>query len=343
MRTEASPSSGSAGGRYGARELTARAAGSQDATDWQIGAAFAKFDGFPARRGASVDSGHDNLNLNAAITHRVGDTTLNARVLHATGNTEYLDSLGVPKDQDFTNAVMAVALTQAFSERWTSHVDVSLAGDDIEQNQSADFAQTQRLALDWQNTVTLSDAHTLVAGVYAFSENTESLVFGTGFDEDTDLLALYLADNISIGAHRASLAARYSDHETFGGQATWHADYTYLIGERIGLHAATGRAFRAPDATDRFGFGGNADLNPEVSRTVEAAVSFRPDARQRLRFGMFDLAIGDLIAFDFDPATFVGVNRNIAEARIRGVEAQYQWRASDWGLQASRGCAGPEQ
>lgn len=326
---------GIGGGRYGARDLTARATGGASATTWQLGAALTDVDGFPARRGAAFDSGHDNLNVNAALTHRAGDTTFNARLVHASGNTEYLDFLGEPKDQDFANAVAALAMENVISERWTSRVDVSLARDEIEQNQSPDVADTRRLAMDWQNTLSLVDHHTLIAGVYAFSENTESLVFGTGFDEDTNVVAAYLGDNYARGAHRASLAARFTDHDAFGSNATWHADYTYLVSDRWSLHAASGRAFRAPDATDRFGFGGNPDLEAETSRTLEAAVSFRPDARQSLRLGVFDLAIDDLILFDFDPVTFAGLNRNIAEARIQGIEARYAWQSSTWGLQAS--------
>ncbi|MEO1574055.1 MAG: TonB-dependent receptor [Pseudomonadota bacterium] len=326
---------GVGGGRYGARDLVGRVAGGNGATTWQLGAALTDVDGFPARRGAAVDSGHDNLNVNAGVSHRAGDTTFSARLMHASGNTEYLDFLGDPKDQDFTNAVAALGIENVISERWTSRVDLSLSRDDIQQNQSLDVADTQRLSLDWQNTLSLVDHHTFIAGVYAFSEDTESLVFGTGFDEDTNVAALYVGDNYARGAHRASIAARYTDHDAFGSNATWHADYTYLINDRWAVHGASGRAFRAPDATDRFGFGGNTELEAETSRTLEAAVSFRPDARQSLRLGLFDLAIDDLIIFDFDPITFAGQNRNIAEARIQGIEASYSWRADTWGLQAT--------
>ena len=35
------------------------------------------------------------------------------------------------------------------------------------------------------------------------------------------------------------------------------------------MTASAGTAFRAPDATDLYGFGGNPDLDPEESQSLE--------------------------------------------------------------------------
>ncbi|MFK7887403.1 MAG: TonB-dependent receptor plug domain-containing protein [Gammaproteobacteria bacterium] len=333
---------GLGGGRYGAREATARVATKRGDTRFDFAAAYTSADGFPTKRDAQLDTGHNNLNVNAGVSTPVGSSTLSARWFQATGNTEYLDFFDSLVDQDFRNSVAAVTLDTPLTATWTSRVDVSLATDDIEQQQSDDVANTDRLAIDWQNTIDLGADQTLVAGLYAFTEDTESLVFGTGFDEQTDVVAVYVEDNLQRDAHTLSVAARYTDHDTFGGQTTWHVDYGYALNETLALYGSASRGFRAPDATDRFGFGGDPNLNPEVSTSVEAGLSWRPSGQQRIRFTAFDNAIDDLIIFDFDPVTFAGQNRNIAEARTRGIEASYEWRSSDWGVLASAVIQDPE-
>lgn len=326
---------GVGGGRYGTREATATVGTALGATELDMSVAYTRSDGFPARIDATADSGHNNLNLNLGARTDVGQATVSARYFEATGSTQYIDFLGTPLEQDFRNAVAAVTLDLPLGTRWTSRMDLSLTTDDIEQQQSADWANTDRLALDWQNTVQLGLDHSLVAGLYVFGEDTDSLVFGTGFDETTDVTAVYVEDNLQRGAHTTSVALRYTDHDSFGGETTWHADYGFELNEALSLHAGLSRGFRAPDATDRFGFGGNPDLSPEVSRSAEAGLTWDPVAGQQVSVGAFVLDIDDLILFDFDPVTFEGRNKNIAQAQIRGVEAVYSIKATDWGVRAA--------
>ncbi|NIO23393.1 MAG: hypothetical protein GTO32_00280, partial [Gammaproteobacteria bacterium] len=46
--------------------------------------------------------------------------------------------------------------------------------------------------------------------------------FGAGFDEDTDVRALFLQDQWIRDRHRAFVAARLTDHDTFGSQTTYN-------------------------------------------------------------------------------------------------------------------------
>ena len=82
---------------------------------------------------------------------------------------------------------------------------------------------------------------------------------------------------------------------------------------RTRLIAAAGTGFRAPDSTDRFGFGGNPDLDPERSHNYELSVVQRIGARQQLRLSAFRNDIDDLIVFVVtDPVTFEGQNENVS-------------------------------
>jgi vitamin B12 transporter len=106
---------------------------------------------------------------------------------------------------------------------------------------------------------------------------------------------------------------------------------------------ATG--FRAPDATDRFGYGGNVNLRPETSRNTELGYhhSFAP--RHYLSLQAFDNRIDDLINF-YDPDGFLGptpgMNINIDKARIRGIEASYVIDHGPWGIHCSLVTQKPE-
>jgi vitamin B12 transporter len=193
--------------------------------------------------------------------------------------------------------------------------------DELQQNQAEDFVISERVALDWQYSMKF-DQHAVAAGVYVTDENARALSFGSGFAEDTDTRALFLQDNIVSGRHRAFLAGRYTDHETFGGEFTWNAEYAFDLTERLALSAGLGHAFRAPDATDRYGFGGNPSLQPEVSNEIQLGARFEATARQTLSLELYRNDIDDLI--EFDVVDFM--LRNVSEAKIRGAQLGWQYR-----------------
>ena len=113
---------------------------------------------------------------------------------------------------------------------------------------------------------------------------------------------------------------------------TWNAEYGYTFNEdRTRVHVLSGAGFRAPDATDRYGFGGNPDLKPEESRNYEVGLRHALTPRQTIGLSAFQNDIDDLIEYvvtDFE--TFEGINRNVAEARIRGIEASWRYAGTTW-------------
>jgi vitamin B12 transporter len=96
-----------------------------------------------------------------------------------------------------------------------------------------------------------------------------------------------------------------------------------------------GKAFRAPDSTDRFGFGGNPDLDPEVSEQYEINLRQTLGEHHVLSLAAFDNRIRDLISYVItDFVTFDGQNQNIDRARIQGVELGYRFTGEAWRLRA---------
>ncbi|MBA3564589.1 MAG: TonB-dependent receptor [Gammaproteobacteria bacterium] len=331
------------GGRYDTREASFTTGMNVDNASLDLSAAWLTTDGYPTLRANDVDRGYDHLSLNLDAGVSVGRFAASLRHWQAEGTNEYSDFLGAPVDQDYANRATAIELAGQATEIWSPRLNLSRAVDDIEQNQSMDFVTTRRDTLDWQNDLTLGDVQLIVAGLYVSREETAAVFFGTPLEERageghvaTDVRALFIEDHIEVGRHGVVLAARYTDHETFGAETTWNAEYGLELDADTRLTFGTGTGFRAPDSVDRFGFGGNPDLEPERSRNFEVGLRHSLDAHQRLTLNLFHNEIDDLIEFvtlSADP--FIGENRNIEQARIRGVEAGYELRGDPWRLRVA--------
>lgn len=323
-------------GRWGTQQLQLSGTLAGEAGEATLSASSLESDGFPTRVGDATDRGYRNRSFALGARTEVGGVELGARWWRASGNNEYSDFFRTPVDQDFENSSAAVEAAAQVTQRWRTRLTLSRVTDELFQNQPPfagatqfDYALTRRNAVDWQNGLDLG-AHRLTVGALLSRETTRAMSFGDGFDVQTSSNTFYAQDQFEHGAHRVLLAAGYTDHDTFGGHTTWNAEYGLALGRDTLVTAAIGTAFRAPDSTDRFGFGGNPDLDPERSRNLELGIRHRV-ARHTLGLSAFDNRIADLVQFvtvSFDP--FVGENRNVDRARIRGVEASWEYAGESW-------------
>ncbi len=297
-----------------------------------FGVSWLDSEGFPTRTGDDVDRGFENLNGNVQLRAELGAAEVALRHWRAQGTSEYSDFFLTPVDQDFETSTTAAELRLPVTDTVVTRIGLSRLEDRIDQNQVPDFLRTRRDTLDaqvdWQATVSQS----LGFGVMHAREDASSESFGTHFDVETDSSSLYVQDRIAAGPHLALLALGYTDHESAGSAVTWNAEYGYAFNSgRTRVHVLSGAGFRAPDATDRFGFGGNPDLEPEQSRNYELGVRHAVGERHALALSAFQTDVEDLIDFVIvDPDTFEGINRNVAEARIRGVEGSWRYAGRAW-------------
>lgn len=317
-------------GRYGTRQ--AQVSGSLDGDLGQLSLAANSLssDGFPTFTGDTVDRGYRNHSFAASARTELAGVELGVRGWRAAGNTQYSDFFRTPVDQDFENSAAALEAGGQVGEAWHTRVTLSRITDDQRQRQSPDYAITNRTSVDWQNGV-VAGRHALTFGALLTRDHTRAETFGEGYDVRTDANTFYAQDQLAFGANRLLLAAGFTHHDSFGGHATWNAEYGHALGPDTRLTLSAGTAFRAPDATDRFGFGGNPQLDPERSRNLELGLRHRIGAHHVLSLSAFDNRIDDLIQFvtlSFDP--FEGRNLNVDRARIRGVEASWDYAVDDW-------------
>ncbi len=317
-------------GSFDSRNLYVSGGYRDDAIEFGITIDSADTDGFSPSLFSDIDRGYDNLSVNAYAMKDYDGGDVALRTWNADGNVEYLDFFLAPVDQDFTNRTTALEWNQSLAGIGKSSLILSTMEDEIRQSQSPDFVNSSRTTLDWQLT---RDAgrHLFTAGVFLADENAESLSFGSGFDEDTDVRALFVQDQWTGDGQRAFVAVRFTDHETFGNETTWNIEYARDLSDTLTVNAGAARAFRAPDATDRFGFGGNPDLAPEIATEFQAGLRYTPAPRHRIDFDVYQNDIDDLIEFEFVNFTLV----NVDEARIRGAELAYEYTGRNFTFSSS--------
>ncbi len=277
-------------------------------------------DGFAPRVDSDIVRGYDNRSANLYGLRQLGKHEISLRHWNTEGTVEYLDFFLQPLDQDFENATTAIEFGTRFSAQASSKLVLSYMQDSILQNQADDFVESERFSFDWQYSHGI-DNHTLTAGLFAIDETASALSFGLGFEEDTRVRAAFVQDQWARGKHRTFVALRMTDHETFGDHLTWNAEYAYDIAEDWTLNIGAGHAFRAPDATDRYGFGGSPDLEPELADEAQFGLRYRPGLRHRFDLEVYYNDIRDLIEFN----SISYVLENISEAEIRGVQLAYQY------------------
>lgn len=312
-----------------------------------FGGSYAESDGMPVFVDDDQDRGYRNVTGRISAEYAASEVlTFRARGWRAAGRTEYSaqtfsDPPYASVSQEFENSVYAVEAEYRMQDGFGVRANLSRTLDDIDQLQPGfgpdefDHARTARNTADVQMDLARMGTHAISFGVQRSDENTRAQSFGTVFDEDTTVTQLFVQDQFEFGSLTSRLALGHVDHETFGSELTWNAEIgaEFATGTRVTLSG--GSAFRAPDSTDRFGYGGNPDLEPEVSEQVEFSMRQKLGDRQQISLAAFDNRIRDLINYvviDFD--TFEGGNRNIDRARIKGVELGYQFTGEAWRARA---------
>lgn len=286
-------------------------------------------DGFPTRIGSDLDRGYDNLSTNIYLRKDLGKNDVSLRHWQSTGMVEYLDFFLEPLTQEFKNTSTAIKIITPLAGSASSKVLLSHIIDDVTQNQSDDFVESRRTSLDWQYSV-MTGSHTWMGGIYLVDEIARSTSFGTSFEKNTSVKAVFIEDQWLKEKHQIFLAFRLTDHETIGNKTAWNAEYAYDLSNRWKMNVGIAHAFRTPDATDRYGFGGNPNLAPEVANEIQFGFRFRPDVRQFVSFEFYQNDIEDLIEFDFSTFQL----RNIRQTEIRGAQIAYEYNGENFSLRA---------
>ncbi|NNC67642.1 MAG: TonB-dependent receptor [Gammaproteobacteria bacterium] len=291
-------------------------------------------DGFPATTNSNTDHGHDNETVDINLKTALGRSNWKFGYWQTEGNTEY-DSFGTDLDQDRKNDVLNATFDLPITEKWFSSLSISKIKDEIRQNQvnflgDEDFTFTDRIVYDWKNDISIID-NIFTFGATKTDEDTESHSFGTRYKENTDSYSLYANQQFKFGKHSVFGSTRYVNHDDFGDETLWNAEYRYQLTKKTRMFASLGTGFRAPDSNARFGFGGNPDLKEETSRSIELGMNYDFSQFNKVSLRAYENKIKDLIeTILIDPGAFTFENRNVSDARIQGLELKFQHQSKHW-------------
>ncbi|MGC1386854.1 MAG: TonB-dependent receptor, partial [Steroidobacteraceae bacterium] len=282
----------------------------------------------------------------------------------ATGSTDYANAVYntdftsfqsfAPLSEHFSNSLYALHASGDLTDFWHTRLTLSRIVDDLRQQQDdpyalgsmGDFDYTSRNTLDLQNDLKIAGARldqTVTFGAILYEEQTNSLIYGSGYSIDTHAQTYYVQDQLEAGKNRLLLATGVAHYPGFGDHTTWNAEYGHELTTDTLLTMSAGTAFRAPSATDRFGYGGTPNLLPETSHNFEVGIKSQIGAGQQVTFAAFQDTIDDLIVFVPDPANtlYGGTNQNVDRARIRGLEASWALHADPWSVLAEASLQDP--
>ena len=331
-------------GRYGTDDNGGHFDYGQGQSAFGVSADYYHTDGFPAVAGSDIDNGNTDRTWNAYGHTQVGGVDMDIKHWQSTGKTQYMGFSDnppyglIPLDEDFQNQVTSLGVTGNPLSGWRSNLNLSHMLDQTDQiqadpynpAQTPDFVHTQRNVIDWQNDVALSEYQLLTAGIYYEDQHASSQSYGLAYDVPDRIHALYLEDDLDAGDNHLVVAARETHDQEFGNHLTWNADYAYDVSDATRLTAGAGTGFRAPSASELYGFGGNPDLQPETSKNLEVGMRQKIATNQIFTLSIFRNNLDNLIQFVVTPSNLNGENENIASARVRGLEAGYQLTLHSW-------------
>lgn len=201
-------------------------------------------------------------------------------------------------------------------------------------------------------TSTAFAGHKLVAGVEYIHDdrldqenyNLTPLQVLVNERHDADKYGIYLQDEFRINEHwLLNAGVRYDHYDSFGKTTNPRFAVIYQPSAFESFKFIYGRAFRAPNAYERFygdngltlGQKGNRNLKPETINTYEVTWDKSLSAHWQSHVGLYEYHTHDLISQQRDPADGLLVFRNLDEARMAGLELGLNGQFNRWQLNSS--------
>jgi vitamin B12 transporter len=300
-----------------------------------VNAGYSDSDGFSATNETHPfsfnpdDDGYRNRNagLHASHAWRTGHE-LALRALYSDGRAQFDNGPG----SDDVNRQRLSSIALESSDRWTaawrSLLRLARSADHLDTSGSfpGEF-DTDQDQFTWQNDIA-AFAGRIAAGLeWRREEVGGSTAYTTTRRNIASAFGGYAGE---FDAHQLQASLRVDDNSQFGTHTTGNLAYGYRLTPAWRVSAGAGTAFKAPSFNDlyfppSFGFAGNPNLEPERSRSAEAALRYQ-QGHWSAGATVFENRIDDLIAIDPSFTTVINVDR----ARIRGLTLGADYGDSTW-------------
>jgi vitamin B12 transporter len=333
-------------------KLSAQVSGRVGETSLSAGASRFVTDGFSSINAAQLpganpdDDGYRNTSLNLSLTHQLAERhRVGARFMRSSGETDYDNSFGAPRDRQLS--ITRLQQASLFADNtwgdWRSRVTLSEQSDRLSTDDngffgSTDQFRTRAMVLNWVNNLALGSDWLLTAGAERQwqSVDTASTAYPT-YDVKRAATAVFVGVEGEAGPGMVQLNLR---HDKVGdlSKSTGYLGYSLPVGEALKLIASASTAFNAPPLGYLYAPSfGNPALKPEEARSHELGVQYSQGSHH-LRTTWFNTQVKNQLDYDTSLFRF----GNIGRTRNQGLEMSYQGKWGDTGLRASLTLQDPE-
>lgn len=283
-------------------------------------------DGYHVSTDAKVDSGMSDQGVSVKLGTETTDYGYSLQLRQNQGTVDYLGSK--PLSQDFRNQLWNLQSHWQLSPVLNWQARLSEFQDELDQNQSTDFAHTQHRELDTSlNWAFLPHQSLLFGTTLRKTDGSYANSFGTAYDRQLKSNAVFVQHQFQQGAWSTQAGLRSEDDRDFGRHQTGQLAARWHFLPQHSVYANLGTAFHAPDANQRYGFGGNPNLKPETSRSVELGLDQQWTHAISSGFAAYQTQAKQGI--NYDPANSYTAY-NVDRARMRGAEASLNWKQDNW-------------
>ena len=275
-------------------------------------------DSYKAKVTSTKKHAYDTTNLDFNYIMTIGQNEVSANYYKSIGNTEY-DSFGSNLSQNHRDNHLKFNVNYTFVD---SYLDLFYTKKTNEINQAAlsatDYTHTKINTFGFEYSILRKESdHTLIGMDYS-DEAMYELSYGTSFKHTNKVKQAYISSTHSITDKlQTNFGVRTQNHSTYKNFKSGNIGINYYFNPRFVISAAVAKSFRAPDATDLFGYAGNNKLNPEESRTSEISIRYRVSSNESFASTLFHNKITNLIESDGTKM------QNINKARINGFDISY--------------------
>lgn len=283
-------------------------------------------DGYPVFLESNEPRGHTNKESGADIGFQADNFSIRTRYQQNKGTTEYLS--GAPVDQEFLNDLGLIEATYKASERISATLRLSNVRDEIDQNQSDDFAHTDRREADLKLDMAFPGNQLLTIGSTYTDSDVSAVIYGSGYASVVNNHAVYIQDQLQHGAFSLLVAGRHENHEAYGEHSTGELSVGYALNANNRIRASASTGYRTPDGNQLFGFGGDPALEPEEAENLEIG-STHTFGNWQLGTAIFRNEVKNLIDF-VEIGPWIYQLQNISSSRLEGAELSLNWQEANW-------------
>ncbi len=338
------------GGSYNTYNASVGVSGGGDRGWYRVSASgidtkgFNACDGKPSPDGAGCftiepdEDGYNNLSGSIRVGYQFENgLEVDANALQSESETEFDGSF--QNESESVQKIFGGSIKYSPLDIWQLTLLAGSSHDESDNFKDGTFSssfKTERDTLTYQNDFSITDNSLLTFGIDYQADNVSGTTSYTVTSRDNKgIFAQYLS---TFGNQDIQLSLREDDNEQFGKHSTGSAAWAYKLNNDLRLNASYGTAFKAPTFNELYYPGyGNANLQPEESRSIELGISGKTDYGHWTS-NIFETRIDDLIAYDAN----ISAPGNVDQARIRGLEVVFGTQIKTWNFTTNLTLLDPE-